>query len=123
MINLSRTIASQFCLGALLFKDQATAWRGGGPCGGTVVAIKLTYIGQAVNGFYPKSDAFTRCPDAVYTRRGFTLGRRNSYLIMSDQNALAVRGMKIYVPARDFEESKRFYAEMGFTLTEAIGWS
>lgn len=30
-----------------------------------------------------------------------------------------VRGMKIYVPARDFEESKRFYADLGFTLTEA----
>ena len=29
--------------------------------------------------------------------------------------------MKIYVPARDFEESKRFYADLVFTLTEAWG--
>jgi hypothetical protein len=27
--------------------------------------------------------------------------------------------MKIYVPARDLEGSKRFYADMGFTLTES----
>jgi catechol 2,3-dioxygenase-like lactoylglutathione lyase family enzyme len=29
--------------------------------------------------------------------------------------------MKVYVPARDFEESKRFYADLGFTLTPAWG--
>lgn len=29
--------------------------------------------------------------------------------------------MKTYVPARDFDESKRFYADLGFTLTEAWG--
>ena len=38
---------------------------------------------------------------------------------MTNGNAPSVRGMKIYVPARDFEESKRFYADLGFTLTEA----
>ncbi len=29
--------------------------------------------------------------------------------------------LKTYVPAKDFDESKRFYAELGFTLTEAWG--
>ena len=31
--------------------------------------------------------------------------------------------LKTYVPAKDFEESKRFYSELGFTLTEAWGGS
>lgn len=29
--------------------------------------------------------------------------------------------LKVYAPAKDFEESKRFYTELGFTLTEAWG--
>ena len=40
---------------------------------------------------------------------------------MTERKAPGVSGMKIYVPARDFEESKRFYADLGFTLTEAWG--
>lgn len=31
--------------------------------------------------------------------------------------------LKTYVPAKHFEESKRFYSELGFTLTEAWGGS
>ncbi len=31
--------------------------------------------------------------------------------------------LKTYVPALDFEESRRFYAELGFELTEAWGGS
>lgn len=33
---------------------------------------------------------------------------------------LHIRGMRPYVPARDFELSKRFYAALGFAMTE--GW-
>jgi len=29
--------------------------------------------------------------------------------------------LKVYTPAKDFEESKRFYRELGFTLTDAWG--
>ena len=34
--------------------------------------------------------------------------------------ALAIRGLKVYMPAKDFELSKRFYTALGFTMTE--GW-
>ena len=33
---------------------------------------------------------------------------------------MEITDLKIYAPAKDFEESKRFYADLGFTLTE--GW-
>jgi catechol 2,3-dioxygenase-like lactoylglutathione lyase family enzyme len=33
---------------------------------------------------------------------------------------LAINGFKVYVPARDFEASKRFYTALGFTMSE--GW-
>lgn len=33
---------------------------------------------------------------------------------------LNIRDLKIYVPARDFELSKRFYSALGFTMTP--GW-
>ena len=35
--------------------------------------------------------------------------------------SLSIKSLKPYVPARDFELSKRFYAALGFTLTEAWG--
>lgn len=31
-----------------------------------------------------------------------------------------IKELLVYVPAKDFEQSKRFYAALGFTLTE--GW-
>lgn len=31
-----------------------------------------------------------------------------------------IKGLKVYVPARDFEESKRFYTALGFSMSE--GW-
>jgi len=34
---------------------------------------------------------------------------------------LEIKSMNVYVPAKDFELSKRFYAALGFTLTEAWG--
>lgn len=34
--------------------------------------------------------------------------------------ALSINSLKPYVPARDFELSKRFYAALGFTMSE--GW-
>lgn len=34
---------------------------------------------------------------------------------------MEITDLKIYTPAKDFEESKRFYADLGFTLTEAWG--
>lgn len=34
---------------------------------------------------------------------------------------LEIRSMNVYVPARDFALSKRFYAAMGFSLTDAWG--
>ena len=34
---------------------------------------------------------------------------------------LDINSMNVYVPAKDFELSKRFYAALGFTLTEAWG--
>jgi len=34
--------------------------------------------------------------------------------------SLAIRDFKVYVPARDFARSKRFYAALGFTMSE--GW-
>jgi hypothetical protein len=34
---------------------------------------------------------------------------------------LEIIDLKTYVPAQDFEESKRFYKELGFELTEAWG--
>lgn len=33
---------------------------------------------------------------------------------------LEVRDLNVYVPAKDFEQSKRFYSALGFELTE--GW-
>ncbi len=32
-----------------------------------------------------------------------------------------IKDLKIYVPAQNFEESKKFYTELGFELTEAWG--
>ncbi|MGH2582338.1 MAG: VOC family protein [Anaerolineales bacterium] len=32
-----------------------------------------------------------------------------------------IKDLKVYVPAKDFELSKRFYTELGFTLTEGFG--
>ncbi|MDN5882328.1 MAG: lactoylglutathione lyase [Nitrosospira sp.] len=34
--------------------------------------------------------------------------------------ALKIKSLRPYVPARDFELSKRFYAALGFTMSE--GW-
>ena len=34
---------------------------------------------------------------------------------------LSINTMKVYVPAKDFDESKRFYAALGFELTDAWG--
>src|SRR5687768_13407116 len=34
---------------------------------------------------------------------------------------LDIKSMNVYVPAKDFELSKRFYTALGFTLTEAWG--
>lgn len=39
---------------------------------------------------------------------------------MVNNVAPAVRGLKAYVPAKDFERSKAFYASLGFTLS--AGW-
>lgn len=36
---------------------------------------------------------------------------------------LDIKSMNVYVPARDFDESKQFYTELGFDLTEAWGGS
>jgi predicted enzyme related to lactoylglutathione lyase len=33
---------------------------------------------------------------------------------------LTIRGFKVYMPAKNFELSKRFYAALGFAMTE--GW-
>jgi len=37
--------------------------------------------------------------------------------------ALTINSLKVYTPAKDFDESKRFYAALGFELTEAWGGS
>ncbi|MEX2168924.1 MAG: VOC family protein [Pirellulales bacterium] len=34
--------------------------------------------------------------------------------------ALCIKDFKVYFPAKDFEQSKRFYAALGFTMSE--GW-
>lgn len=34
--------------------------------------------------------------------------------------SLSIRDFKVYMPAKDFELSKRFYAALGFTMSE--GW-
>jgi predicted enzyme related to lactoylglutathione lyase len=34
--------------------------------------------------------------------------------------SLSIKDFKVYVPAKDFEQSKRFYAALGFTMSE--GW-
>jgi len=34
--------------------------------------------------------------------------------------ALSIRDFKVYMPARDFELSKRFYSALGFSMSE--GW-
>lgn len=34
---------------------------------------------------------------------------------------LSLNGLKVYVPAKDFELSKRFYTALGFTLTPGFG--
>ena len=34
--------------------------------------------------------------------------------------ALSIRDFKVYMPAKDFEESKKFYAALGFHMSE--GW-
>lgn len=33
--------------------------------------------------------------------------------------SLQIKEMNVYVPAKDFEESKKFYRDLGFELTEA----
>ena len=38
-------------------------------------------------------------------------------------NLKIINGLKIYVPAKDFDVSKRFYAGLGFELSEAWGGS
>ena|SRR5688500_6279 len=37
--------------------------------------------------------------------------------------SLDIKSMNVYVPAKDFEMSKRFYTALGFELTEAWGGS
>jgi catechol 2,3-dioxygenase-like lactoylglutathione lyase family enzyme len=37
--------------------------------------------------------------------------------------SLEIKSMNVYVPAKDFEMSKRFYTALGFVLTEAWGGS
>ena len=34
--------------------------------------------------------------------------------------ALTIKDFKVYMPAKDFEKSKRFYTALGFTMSE--GW-
>jgi len=34
--------------------------------------------------------------------------------------SLSIKDLKVYVPAKDFEQSKRFYTELGFVMSE--GW-
>lgn len=34
--------------------------------------------------------------------------------------SLTIRDLKVYMPAKNFEQSKRFYAALGFTMSE--GW-
>ena len=36
---------------------------------------------------------------------------------------MIIKSLKVYTPAKDFEMSKRFYAALGFELTEAWGGS
>jgi hypothetical protein len=36
---------------------------------------------------------------------------------------LSINDLKVYTPAKDFDVSKRFYAALGFELTEAWGGS
>lgn len=36
---------------------------------------------------------------------------------------LSINNLKVYTPAKDFDESKRFYSALGFELTEAWGGS
>jgi predicted enzyme related to lactoylglutathione lyase len=40
--------------------------------------------------------------------------------IMEPSMSLTIKDLKPYVPARDFELSKRFYSALGFTMSE--GW-
>jgi predicted enzyme related to lactoylglutathione lyase len=37
-----------------------------------------------------------------------------------DERPLAIRDFKVYLPAKDFEESKRFYLALGFAMSP--GW-
>ena len=39
----------------------------------------------------------------------------------SNEMSLDIKSMNVYVPAKDFELSKRFYTALGFTLTDAWG--
>ncbi len=34
--------------------------------------------------------------------------------------SLSIKDLKVYMPAKDFEQSKRFYTALGFTISE--GW-
>jgi catechol 2,3-dioxygenase-like lactoylglutathione lyase family enzyme len=34
---------------------------------------------------------------------------------------LSINDLKVYTPAKNFEESKRFYSELGFEMTDAWG--
>lgn len=35
--------------------------------------------------------------------------------------SLSIRNMKVYVPAKDFDEAKRFYSALGFRYSEGYG--
>src|SRR5829696_6938648 len=37
-----------------------------------------------------------------------------------DNTKLGIRDLKVYMPAKDFEQSKRFYTALGFKMSE--GW-
>lgn len=39
---------------------------------------------------------------------------------MADEKPLSIKDFKVYVPAKDFELSKRFYTALGFAMSE--GW-
>ena len=44
---------------------------------------------------------------------------KNGALIIRSMNDLTINGMKVYVPAKDHELSRRFYEELGFDVKEA----
>jgi hypothetical protein len=50
------------------------------------------------------------------------LDNRQRFILQKIMN-LEINDLKVYVPAENFELSKRFYTELGFELTEAWGGS